>query len=147
VNVQTRIIAGDDDPRHGTQNGYSNLGCRCEACRVASNAYQKAHKAVPCPGCCGGVAAGGRYRPGSMCRSCRAKALMSAEHGTESRYKRCKCGACTLAATEARRRRRNASAKTSLYKRGMASLTAEIERLERRTAVLREALGKIETTS
>jgi hypothetical protein len=25
----------DDDPRHGTPNGYGNLGCRCDACRAA----------------------------------------------------------------------------------------------------------------
>ena len=25
-----------DDPRHGTANGYSNLGCRCAACREAN---------------------------------------------------------------------------------------------------------------
>lgn len=24
-----------DDPRHGTRNGYGNLGCRCDACREA----------------------------------------------------------------------------------------------------------------
>jgi hypothetical protein len=24
-----------DDPRHGTDNGYTNYGCRCEPCRVA----------------------------------------------------------------------------------------------------------------
>jgi hypothetical protein len=24
-----------DDPRHGTANGYHNLGCRCAACRAA----------------------------------------------------------------------------------------------------------------
>lgn len=25
----------DDDPRHGTVNGYANLGCRCDSCRRA----------------------------------------------------------------------------------------------------------------
>lgn len=32
------------DPRHGTANGYTNLGCRCEACRKAgaeANRQQK----------------------------------------------------------------------------------------------------------
>lgn len=24
------------DPRHGTQNGYSNRGCRCDRCRAAN---------------------------------------------------------------------------------------------------------------
>lgn len=27
------------DPRHGTLNGYSNLRCRCEACRTAWREY------------------------------------------------------------------------------------------------------------
>lgn len=25
-----------DDPRHGTTNGYGNLGCRCDPCREAN---------------------------------------------------------------------------------------------------------------
>jgi hypothetical protein len=25
-----------DDPRHGTANGYNNLECRCDRCKVAS---------------------------------------------------------------------------------------------------------------
>ena len=25
----------EDDPRHGTSNGYGNLRCRCDACREA----------------------------------------------------------------------------------------------------------------
>jgi hypothetical protein len=28
-----------DDPRHGTNNGYTNLGCGCDKCREAHNAY------------------------------------------------------------------------------------------------------------
>lgn len=24
-----------DDPRHGTTNGYSNLGCHCDRCKAA----------------------------------------------------------------------------------------------------------------
>ena len=34
----TRGLA-DDDPRHGTYNGYSNWRCRCEPCRRAASAY------------------------------------------------------------------------------------------------------------
>ena len=30
-----------DDPRHGTNNGYNNLGCRCQPCRDAHNARQQ----------------------------------------------------------------------------------------------------------
>lgn len=29
------------DPRHGTMNGYNNLGCRCEACRGARSARRE----------------------------------------------------------------------------------------------------------
>ncbi len=28
-------LTGPEDPRHGTTNGYGNLGCRCERCRAA----------------------------------------------------------------------------------------------------------------
>lgn len=28
-----------DDHRHGTENGYGNLRCRCEACRAAHATY------------------------------------------------------------------------------------------------------------
>ena len=28
-----------DDPRHGTQNGYNNLRCRCSECREAWRVY------------------------------------------------------------------------------------------------------------
>lgn len=29
------------DPRHGTSNGYTNLKCRCDACRAAWAAYKR----------------------------------------------------------------------------------------------------------
>lgn len=32
-----------DDPRHGTSNGYGNLGCRCEECRAAHAANHAAY--------------------------------------------------------------------------------------------------------
>lgn len=37
--AQRRRKAGlpQDDPRHGTTNGYFNYGCRCEPCRIAGN--------------------------------------------------------------------------------------------------------------
>ena len=38
----------DDDPRHGTSNGYGNLGCRCDRCKAAHAAahakYMKARR-------------------------------------------------------------------------------------------------------
>lgn len=33
----------DDDQRHGTVNGYGNLGCRCERCRAAHAAAHAAY--------------------------------------------------------------------------------------------------------
>jgi len=30
-----------NDPRHGTINGYSTLGCRCDRCRAAGTAASK----------------------------------------------------------------------------------------------------------
>lgn len=32
-----------DDPRHGTPNGYNNLGCRCKRCTKAHTEYQRAY--------------------------------------------------------------------------------------------------------
>lgn len=29
----------DDDPRHGTYNGYNNLGCRCPPCTAENTRY------------------------------------------------------------------------------------------------------------
>jgi hypothetical protein len=31
-----------DDPRHGTDNGYKNLGCRCDRCTEAWRVYREA---------------------------------------------------------------------------------------------------------
>ena len=33
----------EDDPRHGTSNGYGNHGCRCNACRAAHAAAHSAY--------------------------------------------------------------------------------------------------------
>lgn len=35
------IRPGDGDPRHGTQNGYINLGCKCDDCKAAHAAYRR----------------------------------------------------------------------------------------------------------
>lgn len=35
-----RIVEGDGDPRHGTAGGYTNHGCRCDACREANRLKQ-----------------------------------------------------------------------------------------------------------
>lgn len=38
-------VLADDDPRHGTANGYNNLRCRCRPCTVAHTAYLRARRA------------------------------------------------------------------------------------------------------
>lgn len=42
--TRVRIIPGDGDHRHGTTNGYGNLGCRCQECRDAVNFYHQEQK-------------------------------------------------------------------------------------------------------
>ena len=44
MTTRARIQAGDGDTRHGTTNGYSNLRCRCEACRAAWTRYVLARR-------------------------------------------------------------------------------------------------------
>jgi len=34
------VKLAQDDPRHGTDNGYGNLSCRCQLCRDAWAARQ-----------------------------------------------------------------------------------------------------------
>jgi hypothetical protein len=41
---RTRGLA-ENDPRHGTPNGYKNCGCRCDACRAANAAEQRKFQA------------------------------------------------------------------------------------------------------
>jgi hypothetical protein len=36
-----RITPGDGDPRHGTRNGYVNLGCRGADCTAAKTEYDR----------------------------------------------------------------------------------------------------------
>lgn len=42
-----RISPGDGDPRHGTANGYQNLGCRGPCCRAAWATYYDDLRAKP----------------------------------------------------------------------------------------------------
>jgi hypothetical protein len=98
-----------DDPRHGTRNGYGNLRCRCDACRVAAREYNKAHGYA---GYARDLCACGNKKDvrSEKCVACYL-ADVEAPHGTESRYRsgRCRCGECRRAATAAKRRRREAS--------------------------------------
>lgn len=35
------------EPWHGTRNGYTNYGCRCDDCKVAQAAYMKEYRSRP----------------------------------------------------------------------------------------------------
>lgn len=72
-----------DDQRHGTANGYSNLGCRCGECRAAKATDQRAQNAA---------------------RARRGLPESDLRHGKASTYMnwRCRCQACTKAAAEYR---------------------------------------------
>lgn len=53
-----RCVLTADDPRHGTANGYSNLGCRCVPCGRASRVVwreriARARRTRTCPNCGG----------------------------------------------------------------------------------------------
>lgn len=100
---------GSPEPRppweHGTVTGYKNHGCRCDPCRVAAMAYEKQRVVGTCARCGGPTVS--KYEA-THCRSCR-DAIVEAQHGTEARYRRCRCDECRSAAATARRRRRAAA--------------------------------------
>lgn len=83
----TRIaMLGPDDPRHGTENGYKNLKCRCAACKKAwAAAFQTAQ----------------RRRQFTL-------AVDDPRHGRASTYGnyKCRCTPCTDAWAEAKRQQR-----------------------------------------
>jgi len=64
-----------DDPRHGTVNGYSNLGCRCDDCksawRVQTRQQREARRHKPIPDRVHGTA-GGYDNWFCRCDACRA---------------------------------------------------------------------------
>lgn len=87
---RSTLTPGDGDPRHGTLNGYSNLRCRCEACRAANTAQNKRQRAE---------------------RQARILADPSiAPHGAESTYfnYRCPCTLCKEAHRVGDARRKSA---------------------------------------
>jgi hypothetical protein len=64
-----------DDPRHGTPNGYGNLGCRCAACREANRVNHARYMA-----------------------KVRAEARILGEHGKSLAYDSgCRCEGCRTA--------------------------------------------------
>lgn len=88
-----RIFEGDGDPRHGSLNGYINLGCRCPPCTAANTVDHALRQAKPRP----------PLPPGDP------------RHGTSSGYRwwKCKCGMCLAknaedVARSAARRRKSA---------------------------------------
>jgi hypothetical protein len=76
------ISPGDNDPRHGTANGYSNLDCRCVPCRDAWAAYYLTFR-----------------------NRARELAPDDSRHGTSNgyRYWHCRCRPCTDASARERR--------------------------------------------
>ena len=76
--MRADITSLPDDPRHGTNNGYMNLRCRCDACKAAgrqANLEQKQKRLAR------GLPDGDR------------------RHGTCNGYTNwgCRCGACRSA--------------------------------------------------
>jgi hypothetical protein len=79
-----RFRADLTDPRHGTQNGYTNLRCRCQPCRdVHAETVRRA-------------------------RARRASDIPADIHGKASTYQNyaCRCRPCTDASTAEKRRHR-----------------------------------------
>lgn len=102
------------DPRHGTRNGYSNLGCRCESCRAVHSEAMRERRHPGFGGVldyceCGTL----KERRSETCRQC-LLASVAATHGTESMYRLgCKCADCLDAQAAARRARRAANPEES----------------------------------
>lgn len=86
ASMRGKMLPGD--PRHGTANGYSNLGCRCDKCRAAGTSGQRAWRAE---------------------RARRGLPEGDPRHGKATTYANwdCRCQACTKAWAEYRRARRS----------------------------------------
>lgn len=82
--MRSKILPDDDDPRHGTANGYSNLGCRCDKCRAAGTSRLQAQRAA---------------------RARRGLPEGDLRHGKPTTYTNwgCRCQACKKAWAEYRR--------------------------------------------
>lgn len=96
--AEARQPLAADDPRHGTRNGYTNLGCRCEACRAAATAAHTEWRHRT-----------GYSEPREVVNDRRAlNAFLTDSCGTETGYskKGCRCAACRDASAAARATRR-----------------------------------------
>jgi hypothetical protein len=127
-------VLAPDDPRHGTPNGYANLGCRCEFCRKAQTAYLRergigTYRRNACA--CGNPKTLGAEK----CQACRF-AEIAADHGTESKYfAGCRCDECRRASAAGRRRRRHENLEASrAYDRAYKARTRGVERAAKRAA-------------
>jgi hypothetical protein len=125
VTTRSRIVPGDGDPRHGTANGYANLGCRGPDCRranaEAAAAQRAARKATPVPEWVHGTI-GGYTNWGCRCGPCNeARRADEAQRdgrplapratpspcGTNASYGRgCRCDECRGAHAAYMRQRR-----------------------------------------
>lgn len=92
--MSRRIFPDDNDPRHGTSNGYQNCGCRCADCREAGVAYIRSiqrKRNRECERC--GAEIDFRTR-GELCRECwlsdTRKDCPSASHYNAG----CRCEPC-----------------------------------------------------
>ena len=84
MNTPEQMRDDPDDPRHGTNNGYSNLKCRCPRCRAAWAATVQKDR--------------------------HARKVPDHVHGTENGYTnyRCRCTPCKTAWATATSDRRQA---------------------------------------
>jgi hypothetical protein len=98
---------------HGTVNEYQNYGCRCDACKRAIATYNRERFRRECSECSAPIWRRGRKETTGLCLTCSSKSRRTAEHGTEARYKRCRCDLCRAAAAAARRRRNQANAEAA----------------------------------
>lgn len=66
------FVNDPNDPRHGTQNGYGNLACRCPRCRAANVETMR------------------------LARECRASQIPADRHGRQTTYFNysCRCSFC-----------------------------------------------------
>lgn len=96
--ANTGAVLHRSDPRHGTENAYSNLNCRCGRCCKAHAAAMREYTHRT-----------GRRKPRAEYLAERRSAPPP-PHGTESRYtnRGCRCEDCKRASAEARAKRRSA---------------------------------------
>ena len=78
------------EAKHGTANGYTSYGCRCDACRAAMNSYQSSEKRTQ------------QRQEHRKARFINAEGDLehpNAKHGTLNAYQHwgCRCRACRAA--------------------------------------------------